>query len=69
MRFRRLTCSWGLWARGEAAGWRDGEAVWGVESWAGGRRRVPGGRAEGVLVWKAWVWKALNRRLMKSQEM
>ena len=43
------------WVREEAAGWKDGEAVWGVESRAGRRRRVPGGRAEGVMVWKAWV--------------
>lgn len=42
-----LLVAGGPWARGEAAGWRDGEAVRGAESWAGWRRRVPwvpGGR-------------------------
>lgn len=46
------------WVREEAAGWRDREAIQGAESWAVWRRRVrwvPGGRAEGVLVRKAWV--------------
>ena len=38
------------WVREEAAGWRDGEAIQGAESWAVWRRRVrwgQGGRGPG----------------------
>ena len=42
------------WGREEAAGWREGEAIQGAESWAGRRRRVrwvprgQGGRGPGL---------------------
>lgn len=48
VRFRRLTCSWGPWARGEAAGWKDGEGPSGeLRAGPAGGAGARGGRAEG----------------------
>lgn len=68
MRFRRSLAAGGRGRKERQLAGKMGRPSGGVESRPAGGR-VPGGRAEGSWSGRRGFEEALNRRLMKSQEM